>query len=100
MKDIKSLCDLCDDDIELLIEKTEELVDSALLTEYMLQYANRYRHTHPEIASAITESLTLFNAEFDYHEALEHIATALEEVEPGSFKKVEKNYLEDKENKK
>lgn len=99
MKDIKKLCDLCDDDVELLIEKTEDIVDSAMLTEYMMQYANRYRHTHPEISSAITESFALFNQEFEYQEALETISTALEEVEPGAFKKVEESYLEDKQKK-
>lgn len=99
MKDIKHLCDLCDDDVELLIKKTEEIVDNALLCEYMMQYANRYRHTHPEIAEAIVKSMTTFNTEFDYNKALEQISTALEEVEPGSFKKIEENYLEDKQKK-
>ena len=99
MKDIKRLCDLCDDDVELLVEKTEDIVDNALLCEYMMQYANRYRHTHPEIANAIAESMVTFNSEFDYNKALEQISTALEEVEPGSFKKIETDYLEDKQKK-
>ncbi|WP_414840011.1 septation ring formation regulator EzrA [Carnobacterium sp. TMP28] len=99
MKDIKQLCDLCDDDVELLVEKTEDLVDNALLCEYMMQYANRYRHTHPEIANAIAESMLTFNSQFDYNKALEQISTALEKVEPGSFEKIEANYLEDKKKK-
>ena len=96
MKDIKRLCNACDDDIELLVEKTEDIVDSALMCEYTIQYANRYRHSHPEIANAISESMAIFNTDFDYNEALEKISTVLEEVEPGSFKKIEANYLEDK----
>lgn len=96
MKDIKRLCNLCDDDVELLVGKTEDLVDNALLCEYMMQYANRYRHTHPEIANAIAESMATFNTQFDYNKALEQISTTLEKVEPGSFKKIEANYLEDK----
>ena len=96
MKDIKRLCDVCDDDVELLIEKTEDIVDNALMCEYTIQYANRYRHSHPEIANAISESMVIFNTHFDYNKALEKISTVLEEVEPGSFKKIEANYLEDK----
>lgn len=96
MNNIKRLCDLCDDNIELLVEKTEDIVDNALMCEYTMQYANRYRHSHPEIANAIAESMITFNTHFDYNKALEQISTALEEVEPGSFKKIETNYLEDK----
>lgn len=99
MRDIERLCEMCDDDVELLVERTEEIVDNALLCEQMMQYANRYRHTHPEVASAIAESMTTFNTEFNYNKALEQISIVLEEVEPGSFKKIEANYLEDKQKK-
>ena len=96
MTEIKKMCELCEDDVELLIDKTEEIVDSALLTEYMMQYANRYRNDHPQIGEAILESNDLFNKEFQYKESLEVISTALEVVEPGSFKKVENQYYEEK----
>ena len=96
MTEIKKMCELCEDDVELLIDKTEEIVDSALLTEYMMQYANRYRNDHPQISEAILESNNLFNKEFQYKESLEVISTALEIVEPGSFKKVETQYYEEK----
>lgn len=96
MTEIKKMCELCEDDVELLIDKTEEIVDSALLTEYMMQYANRYRNDHPQIGEAILESNDLFNTEFQYKESLEVISTALEVVEPGSFKKVENQYYEEK----
>ena len=90
------MCELCEDDVELLIDKTEEIVDSALLTEYMMQYANRYRNEHPEIGEAILESNDLFNKEFQYKDALEVVSTAQEVVEPGAFKKVENQYYEEK----
>lgn len=96
MTEIKKMCELCEDDVELLIDKTEEIVDSALLTEYMMQYANRYRNDHPQIGEAILESNDLFNKEFQYKESLEVISTALEVIEPGSFKKVENQYYEEK----
>lgn len=96
MTEIKKMCEMCEDDVEMLIDKTEEIVDSALLTEYMMQYANRYRNEHPQIGEAILESNDLFNKEFQYKESLEVISTALEAVEPGSFKKVETQYFEEK----
>lgn len=93
MDEIKKMADFIEDDIELLLDKTEEIVDTALLTEYMTQYANRYRQSTPQIASATQKSFKLFNQEHNYREALETISTALEEVEPGAYKKVETMYF-------
>ena len=93
MDEIKKMADFIEDDIEHLLDKTEEIVDTALLTEYMTQYANRYRQSTPQIASATQKSFKLFNQEYNYREALETISTALEEVEPGAYKKVETMYF-------
>lgn len=93
MDEIQKLADYIDDDVKLLMGKTQDMVDAALLTEYMTQYANRYRQNNPQIASAIQKSYDLFNKEYNYREALETISTALEEVEPGAYKKVEDTYF-------
>ena len=45
MEEVNRLVALCEEDLELLDKKTHDLVDAAALTEQMLQYANRYRHT-------------------------------------------------------
>lgn len=73
------------------------MVDAAALTEQMMQYANRYRHTHPEIKSAIENSLELFNKEYRYQDALDEIGTALERVEPGAFKRIEDFYFNNRD---
>ena len=39
-------------------------MDAKALTEQMLQYANRYRHTHEEVKEAIEKSYYLFNKEY------------------------------------
>lgn len=96
MKEISRLCFMCQDDVALVREKTDEVIDSALLTEQMMQYANRYRHSNESIAQAIDETLRLFNKDYQYKEALEVISTALEQVEAGAYKKVETNYFADK----
>lgn len=97
MQEINKLVSLCDEDMELLDQKTNDLVDAAALTEQMMQYANRYRHTHPDIKTAIENSLELFNKEYRYQDALDEIGTALERVEPGAFKRIEDFYFNNRE---
>ncbi|MGM0165724.1 septation ring formation regulator [Enterococcus sp. AZ135] len=97
MQDINKLVSLCDEDMEMLDQKTYDLVDAAALTEQMMQYANRYRHTHPEIKSAIENSLELFNKEYRYQDALDEIGTSLERVEPGAFKRIEDFYFNNRD---
>ncbi len=85
------------EDLNKLKEETNDMIDSALLTEQLLQYANRYRHSHADVAQASDEALRLFNSEHDYKQAAENIATVLEQVEPGSYKKVEESYYKTKD---
>ena len=93
MDEINRLCDLCEDDLELLDKKPKDLVNAAALTEQMMQYANRYRHTHETIRAALDKSMYLFSTEFRYQDALDEIGTALEAVEPGAFKRIEDFYF-------
>ncbi|MEI5993417.1 septation ring formation regulator EzrA [Candidatus Enterococcus mansonii] len=93
MEEIKKLSDLCNEDLELLDKKTNDLVNSAALTEQMMQYANRYRHTHEAIRMAMENSLELFSKEYRYQDALDEIGTALERVEPGAFRRIEDFYF-------
>ncbi|HBC9395257.1 TPA: septation ring formation regulator EzrA [Enterococcus faecalis] len=93
MDEINRLYDLCEDDLELLDKKTKDLVNAAALTEQMMQYANRYRHTHENIRTALDKSMYLFSTEFRYQDALDEIGTALEAVEPGAFKRIEDFYF-------
>lgn len=93
MDEINRLCDLCEDDLELLDKKTKDLVNAAALTEQMMQYANRYRHTHENVRAALDKSMYLFSTEFRYQDALDEIGTALEAVEPGAFKRIEDFYF-------
>ncbi|MGX7245648.1 septation ring formation regulator EzrA [Enterococcus quebecensis] len=93
MEEIKKLSDLCNEDLDLLDKKTNDLVNSAALTEQMMQYANRYRHTHEAIRMAMEKSLELFSKEYRYQDALDEIGTALERVEPGAFRRIEDFYF-------
>lgn len=96
IEEIEKLVTMCDEDIEHLEKNTEKILDHANLTEYYIQYANRYRHTYPEIEKAITETLHHFQDEYDFEKAMEKMKEALDKVDPGASKRVETNYFDDK----
>jgi septation ring formation regulator len=97
MEDVNRLVKACQEDLAQLDQKTTELVDDAALTEQMMQYANRYRHTHQEIKAAIDTSLNLFSKEYHYHAALTTIGDALEKAEPGAYKRIENFYFNNRD---
>ncbi|MDT2756269.1 septation ring formation regulator EzrA [Enterococcus asini] len=97
MVEVNALVEACETDIKALEAKTNDLVDAAALTEQMMQYANRYRHSHSEIKAAIDHSLTLFQKEYKYQESLDEIGQALERVEPGAFKRIETFYFNNRD---
>lgn len=97
MEDINRYVDTCQDDLDKLDKETHDLVDAAALTEQMMQYANRYRHSHPDIKASIDRSLDLFTNTYQYQEALDEIGTALERVEPGAFARIENFYFNHRE---
>lgn len=96
MEEITKQLIMIESDLDILAEKTTDLVDSAELSEQFIQYANRYRLTHDEVAKASQEAQRLFDQEFDYAKSLETIATVLDQVEPGSYKRLEDNYYKRK----
>ena len=97
MEDINRYVDTCRDDLDKLDKETHDLVDAAALTEQMMQYANRYRHSRPDIKASIDRSLDLFTNTYQYQEALDEIGTALERVEPGAFARIENFYFNHRE---
>lgn len=80
-------------DLEKLQDKTNDLRDSAELTERLQQYANRFAG-NTKVAAAAKESRQLFD-QYNYAGSLEAIATALEETEPGSYKRIEDSYYQE-----
>lgn len=80
-------------DLEKLQDKTNDLRDSAELTERLQQYANRFAGNE-KVTAAAKKSQQLFD-QYNYAGSLETIATALEEVEPGSYKRLEDSYYQE-----
>ncbi|MFS0574849.1 septation ring formation regulator EzrA [Sporosarcina sp. 179-K 3D1 HS] len=69
-------------------ERVDELLENVMLIEWIIQYGNRYRATHPETHARLLDAEESFR-QFRYSKALEEAATAVEDVEPGAMKKVE-----------
>jgi septation ring formation regulator len=91
MNSVQEHLDIADGATQNLFKKTEELIDNVALAEKIIQYGNRYRRKNQKIADALREAEQLFRS-YDYHGALEEAATALEQVEPGALKKIEKMF--------
>ena len=98
MTEITGLNQTIEDDVEKLDIMTEEIVDNAQLTEYMVQQANRYRLEHPEIDTAIQQALEQFNHFYRYAESLAIIEKVLNQVDPGSAQRVRDSYQSEKNN--
>lgn len=96
MKEIDEQLALCTSDVEKLDEETETIIDSALLTERLIQYANRYRMEYAAIEKAITVALNLYTHQFKYEQAKQTIAVELNKVERGAVERVTRLYHEDK----
>lgn len=94
MEDITHRLIVTQTDLNTLTQRTTVVKEAAQLTEQTIQYAQRFTHNHAEIAEAIQTGTVLYNHDFDYSKALDAVATALEQVEPGAFKRIEDAYYE------
>ncbi|WP_261805712.1 septation ring formation regulator EzrA [Lapidilactobacillus luobeiensis] len=92
IEDITKQLIMTQEDLNNLAQKSKDLRDAAILTEQALQYANRYTYANPTLADAATQARDAYGQEFAYKKALDTIATALEQIEPGSFKRIEQTY--------
>ena len=92
MNAVMHLLDIASVAIGRVQEATVELTDQVMMAEKVIQYGNRYRSKYPTVAVALTEAEKLFR-NYQYQDALEKAAEAIEKVEPGSLKKIQE-YLE------
>ena len=85
------------DDVERLKREADDIINSANLVELTMQYSNKYADKDT-IKQAQKKSMQLYD-EYNYKEALDTIATAIEKVEPGSYQRLENAYYsEEKSN--
>ncbi|WP_310652451.1 septation ring formation regulator EzrA, partial [Lactobacillus jensenii] len=63
----------------------------AALVELTMQYSNKYR-SNPKVAKARRATMDLYSRAYNYKDALDTIATVMEQVEPGSYQRIESAY--------
>ena len=85
------------DDVERLKRESDDIINSADLVQLTLQYSNKYSN-NGSIKAAQKKAMQFYEEEFNYKDALDTIATAIEKVEPGSYQRLENLYYSDKKN--
>lgn len=88
MEDISKQVIVTQEDLSNLVEKTKKLKYNVLLSEKLLQYANRYANKNPEFSDQLIRARALFDTDYNYDEAVEVISKALESVESGSVDRI------------
>lgn len=83
------------DDVERLKREADDIINSADLVELTMQYSNKYSN-NDSVKKAQKKAMELYSHEFNYKDALDTIATAIEKVEPGSYQRLENLYYSDK----
>lgn len=97
MNEVEALEQDLAENMATLEEMTEEYIDNATLTEYMIQHSNRFRYDIPEMEQAIREAEFLFYEQFRYGEALNVIEKALYRVDREGPTQVRRMYQQEKQ---
>ncbi|MBP2241422.1 septation ring formation regulator [Cytobacillus eiseniae] len=74
--------------VDKLVNTTEDMIETIILVERVIQYGNRYRSRYPSVEKGLLKAETAFRG-YDYKTALEQAATSIEEVDPGAINKIE-----------
>ncbi|MEH7122817.1 septation ring formation regulator EzrA [Bacillus sp. JJ1503] len=74
--------------VEKIVNTTNDMIETVMLVEKVIQYGNRYRRRYPSVARGLQDAEASFRG-FDYKTALEQAATAVEEIDPSAMKKIE-----------
>lgn len=98
MNEINVLEAQLEENLTALEELTEVTIDSASLTEYMIQHSNRFRYDYPEMEQSIREAEYLFYQEYRYEEALNTIEKSLYRVDREGPTQVRRMYQQEKQN--
>ncbi|MGM0804792.1 MAG: septation ring formation regulator EzrA [Bacillota bacterium] len=71
-------------------EETSKMIENAFLAEKLIQYGNRFRSSYQSVSVRLIEAEIAFR-NYQYEEALEIAASAIESVRPGILKEMEIN---------
>lgn len=94
MKLVDNYLEQAEKSIDDVHAKAIEMVENVLLIERIIQYGNRYRKSNQQLDAKLAEAEESFR-QLRYSKALEEAATAVENFEPGSMKRIEVLVKED-----
>ncbi|GLB46657.1 septation ring formation regulator EzrA [Philodulcilactobacillus myokoensis] len=102
MDDINKRLVIVKKHLNALEDTTEQLIDSAMLAERVIQYTNRFHAARNNkkdeaVSKANFEAQKLFE-DYEYEQSLDRIVTALDRAEPNKFKEIENYYYANKDN--
>lgn len=83
------------DDVARLKKEADQIINSANLMELTMQYSNKFTNDE-QIQRARRSAMDLYNKAYNYKDALDTIAAAVERAEPGSYQRLEKSYYAEK----
>ncbi|CAI2583407.1 Septation ring formation regulator EzrA [Apilactobacillus kunkeei] len=84
------------DTMDQLLSDTENIVDSAMLSERLMQFANRYKNNNEDLNAACAQAKDYFDNRYQYEKSLATMAAAIEKVNPGAYKQMETEYYNEK----
>ena len=79
------------DDVARLQKEADDIISSANLFELTMQYSNKFLDNEG-VLRARREAMKRYERDYNYKDALDTIATAVERVEPGSYQRIESSY--------
>ncbi len=82
------------DDVDRLQREAEDIIRSANLFELTMQYSNKFLDNET-VVRARRNAMKLYDRDYNYKDALDTIATAVERAEPGSYQRIENSYYQE-----
>jgi septation ring formation regulator len=82
------------DDVDRLQREAEDIISSANLFELTMQYSNKFLDNET-VVRARRNAMKLYDRDYNYKDALDTIATAVERAEPGSYQRIENAYYQE-----
>lgn len=94
---IEDMLLLAKEDVSQVKEEAEEILTQVALIEQSIQHLNRYRKEYPSISDVINESKAMFHDRYDYETSLRLVSEKLDEIEPGTSTRIQKQHQKEKE---
>ena len=82
------------DDVDRLQREAKDIIRSANLFELTMQYSNKFLDNET-VVRARRNAMKLYDRDYNYKDALDTIATAVERAEPGSYQRIENSYYQE-----